>query len=119
MELSELPGVGDDSPPFPYYGRLSRVTGSTKSALLLSYLIACTWEAGENGWFSKSRVQMEKETGLTPHERRHALRKLREAGIVEERRLEGLLGRRRYRVNLAVPRERWHSTATQESGHCV
>ena len=75
------------------------VTGSVTAALMLSQAIRDTEDLDPlaGGWFSKSQEQWAEATGLSRWEQETARRALRQAGLIEERRI-GMPARLWYRV---------------------
>jgi hypothetical protein len=75
------------------------VAGGVHAALLLSQAIWTTQslDSQANGWFLKSQEQWAEETGLSRWEQETARRALRQAGLLEERRV-GMPARLWFRV---------------------
>jgi hypothetical protein len=86
--------------PVSFHRCLIAVSGGVTAALMLSHAIAVTLELdpAAQGWFVKSREAWTAETGLTRWELETARRSLREAGLLQERRL-GMPARLYYRVD--------------------
>jgi hypothetical protein len=62
--------------------------GSLKAGLLLSQMLFhAQSERTENGWFSRTREEWERETCLTRHEQDAARAELRRLGFIEEKRV--------------------------------
>jgi hypothetical protein len=85
--------------PVSFHRCLVPVSGGITPALLLSHAIWTTQslDAEHAGWFTKSQVQWTEETGLSRWEQETARRALRQAGLLEERRL-GMPARLWFRV---------------------
>lgn len=79
-ELAKYAGVS-----IRYVPAYAHVTGSVKTALLLSQLVY--WHgAGEkryDGYFYKSVRELQYETGLTRHEQEKAIRELKALGLID------------------------------------
>ena len=77
--------------PIAFHRRLVELTHSVKTAVMLSQMIYWTQHgrdvASRGGWFYKTKVQWEWETGLSVKEQNTARRLLRALGLVEEQRL--------------------------------
>ena len=75
--------------PLSFHRCLVPVAGGVAPALMLSQAIwtTQTLEPIEDGWFMRSQEQWTQETGLSRWEQETARRGLRQAGLVEERRL--------------------------------
>ena len=86
-----------------FHRRLVDLTGSVKSALLLSQAIYWTLHGRDvdlrNGWFHKTAEQWEHEVGLSAREQTSARELLRAQWLLEEQRL-GLPARLHFRLNL-------------------
>ena len=85
--------------PVTFHRCLVPVAGGVHAALMLSQAI---WtmqllDAQANGWFLKSQEQWAEETGLSRWEQETARRALRQAGLLEERRV-GMPARLWFRV---------------------
>jgi hypothetical protein len=76
--------------PVSFHRCLVPITGGVAAALMLSQAIwtSQTLEPEANGWFLKSQDQWTDETGLSRWEQQTARRVLRDAGFLEERRLD-------------------------------
>ena len=86
-------------PPITFHRCLIPVTGSVTAALLLSQAIRGSedLEPQADGWFLRSQEQWTEETGLSRWELETARRVLRQAGLLEERRV-GMPARLWFRV---------------------
>jgi hypothetical protein len=84
-------------------GNQPKNRGNTKAALLLSQAIYWlkhgTEIEAQGGWFSKTAEQWEIETGLSRREVDTARRRLREIGLLEEKKI-GLPAMPYYRINV-------------------
>jgi hypothetical protein len=79
-----------------------RIAGSVNAALMLSQALYWTPRTKDpDGWFYKSHVDWEAETGLTRREQDTARKELRGKGLVEER-LKGVPATLYYRVCFEV-----------------
>ena len=85
--------------PVTFHRCLVPVAGGVHAALLLSQAIWTTQslDTEANGWFLKSQEQWAGETGLSRWEQETARRALRQAGLLEERRV-GMPARLWFRV---------------------
>jgi hypothetical protein len=85
--------------PVTFHRCLVPVAGGVHAALLLSQAIWTTQslDSQANGWFLKSQEQWAEETGLSRWEQETARRALRQAGLLEERRV-GMPARLWFRV---------------------
>jgi len=86
-------------PPISFHRCLVPVASGVAGALLLSEAI---WSSQElppayEGWFTKTQDEWQRATGLSRWEQETARRLLREAGLLEERRL-GLPAKLWFRV---------------------
>ena len=87
-----------------YYPRVAEVCGNIKSAILLSQALSWTsgylrQNPGREGWFWKTREEWFLETGLSRWEQESARERLRELGVLEEKRM-GAPPKLFFRVNL-------------------
>jgi hypothetical protein len=89
--------------PIAFHRRLVDLTGSVKSALLLSQAVYWTLHgrdiAQRDGWFHKTAEQWEREIGLSAREQTSARDLLRARVLLEEQRF-GLPARLHFRLNL-------------------
>ena len=85
--------------PVTFHRCLVPVAGGVHAALRLSQAIWTTHslDTQANGWFLKSQEQWAEETGLSRWEQETARRALRQAGLLEERRV-GMPARLWFRV---------------------
>jgi hypothetical protein len=85
--------------PVTFHRCLVPVSGGVNAALLLSHAIWTTQalDGEADGWFLKSQEQWSEETGLSRWEQETARRALRDAGLLEERRV-GMPARLWFRV---------------------
>ena len=85
--------------PITFLRCLIPVSGGVNAALLLSHAIWTTQalDGEADGWFLKSQEQWVEETGLSRWEQETARRALRDAGLLEERRV-GMPARLWFRV---------------------
>jgi hypothetical protein len=85
--------------PITFHRCLIPVSGGVNAALLLSHAIWTTQglDGEADGWFLKSQEQWAEETGLSRWEQETARRALRDAGLLEERRV-GMPARLWFRV---------------------
>ena len=86
-----------------FHRSLAPVAGGVCAALLLSHAIRATQslDADADGWFLKSQKQWAEEARLTRWEQESARRALREAGLLEERRV-GMPARLWFRVRASA-----------------
>jgi hypothetical protein len=87
-----------------YYPRVAGVCGNIKSAILLSQALSWTsgylrQNPGREGWFWKTREEWFQETGLSRWEQESARKRLRELGLLEEKRM-GAPPKLFFRINL-------------------
>jgi len=84
MKLTDF--LGDVGRPVAYYPQIRHICGSVTAAIFFCQFTY--WRGkGENkeGWIYKSQPEIEDETGLTREEQETARRKLRDRGILTER----------------------------------
>lgn len=77
-------------PPLPYHQRLCELTGGIKSGLMFSLSVHWTREEhtqGRDGWLARTAIQWCDLTGLSVKEQATVRARLRELGLVEERRI--------------------------------
>ena len=89
-------------PVVAFHGRLSLVTGGINPALLLSrgiYLTRTMERQHLRGWFARSTLEWQEETGLSRREQERARALLRDLGVVEET-LKGVPPQRFTRINV-------------------
>ena len=95
--------------PIAFHRRLVDLTGSVKSALMLSQSLYWTrhgrYVAQNDGWFYKTSAQWTLETGLSLKEQSTARAALKATGILQERRT-GVPARLYFRLNLNELRAR-------------
>ena len=74
--------------PIVFHRIFVDITGSVTAALWLSYALYALEErrAGDDGWFSKSQDEWQRDTGLTRREQETARKRLRALELLEERR---------------------------------
>lgn len=73
--------------PIAYYKIFTDITDCVKAALLLSQALYWSGRSQlEDGWFWKSMIEWEEETGLTRFELQSARKKLVAKGFMEETR---------------------------------
>lgn len=87
------------SRPIAYHRAFRRISGATVAALFLSQ--AWYWKdrtSSEDGWFYKTAVEWEEETGLSQKEQATARKKLKAKGFISEER-RGVPAKLYYRVN--------------------
>ncbi len=89
--------------PVTFHRCLVPVSGGVNAALLLSHAIWTTQalDGEADGWFVKSQEQWSEETGLSRWEQETARRALRDAGLLEERRV-GMPARLWFRVRASA-----------------
>jgi hypothetical protein len=89
--------------PITFHRCLIPVSGGVNAALLLSHAIWTTQalDGEADGWFLKSQEQWAEETGLSRWEQETARRALRDAGLLEERRV-GMPARLWFRVQASA-----------------
>lgn len=88
--------------PVAYRPDLARILGGVKCAVFVCQMLYWTGkEARSDGFIWKTRVELEKETGLTRYEQEGARKKLLQLGVIEEKRA-GIPAKMHYRVNLGV-----------------
>jgi hypothetical protein len=89
--------------PITFHRCLIPVSGGVNAALLLSHAIWTTQalDGEADGWFLKSQEQWAEETGLSRWEQETARRALRDAGLLEERRV-GMPARLWFRVRASA-----------------
>ena len=100
------------------------IGGSINAALMLSNALYWTNRLPDDrgGWFYKTRVEWEKETGLGRHEQDKARQQLADRGLIEVRRAKLAEGESVsvlwFRVCLDVLQERLTGDQMPESGNC-
>ena len=100
--------------PVSFHRCLVPVAGGVTPALMLSQAIWTTQELepSARGWFMRSQEQWTQETGLTRWEQETARRALRQAGLLEERRV-GMPAKLWFRVCANVPLHTLQASAGQ------
>lgn len=75
--------------PLSFHRCLVPITGSVLSALFLSQAIRASesLDPRHGGWFARSRERWTEVTGLSRFEQETARRRLRSAGLLQERRI--------------------------------
>lgn len=102
--------------PISFHRSFVTLTGSINASLMLSQ--ALYWSRITNdpdGWFYKSAEDWEAELGITWEQQNLARKKLREAGVWEEKR-ESINSPIYYRVNVGVLETRIREGLTVQSG---
>ena len=88
------------SKPIAYYVAFANVGGGVTSGVFLSQLLYWTGKGKDpDGWIYKVQGEWTDETGLTRREQETARRRLRQVGILQEKRA-GVPARLYYRVDL-------------------
>lgn len=84
-----------------YHPRLVRVTGGVTSTILLGQLLYWTprTRPEAEGWIYKTQPELELETGLTRREQDTARKKLRDSGILQEKKV-GVPAKLFFRIDL-------------------
>lgn len=85
--------------PVAVYPRLTKALGSTTAMLFFCQLMY--WDGkgdDEDGWIYKTQDEWEEEIGLTRREQETARKRLKAAGVLEERR-RGVPAKLYYRIN--------------------
>jgi len=92
--------------PIVFHRAYVPIAGGITAALFLSYAgYACAdLPEDQEGWFTRTQNEWERDTGLTRREQETARRHLRERGLLEERRV-GMPAVVWYRVNWAMLRD--------------
>lgn len=75
--------------PIVFHRAYVPVAGGITAALFLSYA-GYAYESlpeDSDGWFTRTQIEWERDTGLTRREQETARRQLRERGLLEERRV--------------------------------
>ncbi|HEU0202284.1 MAG TPA: hypothetical protein VFR86_17875 [Burkholderiaceae bacterium] len=88
--------------PIVFHRAYVPLTGRVTAALLLSWAVELSDQAGKDGWIARTAEQWMSETGLSRDELSTAKRCLRELGVLHERRDRednGLRVVMRYRVD--------------------
>lgn len=104
--------------PIVFHRSFVPVAGSITAALFLSYAsYAYDFLPAENeGWFTKTQEEWERDTGLTRREQETARRMLRERGLLEERKV-GMPAVLWFRVNWARLRDMLETQARKNWGN--
>lgn len=86
--------------PIVFHKVYKKITGSVTAALMLSYAtqVSDDLEPARGGWFTLDAETWEEETGLTRKEQITARRRLRELGLLDERK-QGMPAHMEFRVN--------------------
>ena len=84
--------------PIAYQPIFVHLGAGVTGAIFLSQAIYWSKRTNSSAWFYKTQQEWEQETGLTRREQESARRKLREAGIIEEKK-QGVPCRVFFRVN--------------------
>lgn len=88
------------SKPIAYYAAFANVGGGVTSGVFLSQLLYWTGKGKDpDGWIYKVQSEWTAETGLTRREQETARKRLRQVGILQEKRA-GVPARLYYRVDL-------------------
>ena len=88
------------SKPVAYYVAFANVGGGVTSGVFLSQLLYWTGKGKDpDGWIYKVQGEWEQETGLTRREQETARKRLRQVGILQEKRA-GVPARLHYRVDV-------------------
>ena len=86
--------------PVAYHPIIARTLGSVTGALFLSQVLYWQDKGDEgNGWFYKTQIEIEHETGLSRREQETARKVCRSAGVLEEKRM-GVPSKLYYRPNV-------------------
>ena len=103
--------------PIVFHRAYVPIAGSITAALFLSYAGYAYMDLPEDqeGWFTRTQTEWDRDTGLTRREQETARRQLRERGLLEERRV-GMPAVLWYRVNWARLRD---SLERQSRSHWV
>lgn len=99
--------------PIVFNKMYKKITGSVTAALMLSYAAQLTAEAEEparGGWFSLDAETWEEDTGLTRKEQITARKRLRELGLLDERK-QGMPAHIEFRVNFQRVADLLHAYA--------
>lgn len=85
--------------PIAFQRPFVTITGSVTAALMLSQAVYWSKRASlPNGWFWKTQVEWEEETGLSRREQEAARKTLKKHGILEEN-LRGVPAKMHFRIN--------------------
>ena len=110
MTNAELNGLPESEPMVWYYPQLHAICGgSVKAVLFLSRMILLARQAPDAaGWLCRTQQELFAETGLTEKAQVTARKKLKAAGLLEEK-LAERPARLRYRLNWTslAPLLRW------------
>ena len=89
--------------PVAYHPSLAGALGSVTGAIMLSQALYWTQRLPEarDGWFYKTALEWQEETGLTRREQETARKKLVKSGVFEEVR-KGVPCRVHYKVDIAA-----------------
>jgi len=112
--------------PVAYHPMIAKITGSVTAAIFLSQILYWTGKgARSDGYIWKTRKDMEEETGLSRREQETARRKLRELGILLEKRC-GIPAKMHYRVDfdrfadVAAEYHQWQCRLAENANlHCT
>jgi len=103
--------------PIVFHRSYVPIAGGITAALFLSYA-GYAYEslpAENEGWFTKTQAEWERDTGLTRREQETARRMLRERGLLDERKV-GMPAVLWFRVNWARLREMLETQAHKNWG---
>lgn len=89
--------------PIYFHSVYAAMTGSVTAGLLLAHMRHCASSA-ESGWVLKTQREWTEETGLSVREQASARRRLRDLGIIEEKR-QGIPPKGCYRFNFETFRD--------------
>ncbi|MGH9759513.1 MAG: hypothetical protein ACREDR_26470 [Blastocatellia bacterium] len=88
--------------PTAYHPNLASIGGGVTAGLFLSLCWHWTNKTTDkDGWLCKTQAEWAKETGLTRREQETARKRLRERGLIQEKRA-GVPARLYFRLNLKV-----------------
>lgn len=96
--LFDEAGGGDGT--FVSSRMVQALNGNGNAAIFLSQLMKwCKWKADDDGWFFRTREQMEKQSGLSDGAQRTAEKTLKSLGLIETDR-RGMPAKKHYRLNI-------------------
>lgn len=100
--------------PIVFHKIYIEITGSITAALMLSYSTQVSEELdpSSGGWFAQDSDAWEQATGLSRKEQSNARRRLRELGLLDERR-QGMPAHIEFRVNFQKVASSLHAVATR------
>jgi len=114
MKLTDI--LDDVGPPVAYYPQLRDICGSVNAVLLVCQFVY--WrgkQADKEGWLYKAQSEIQNETGLTREEQETARKKLRDRGILKEKK-KGIPCQLYYLLDLDQVKRLWEARVAAKKG---